>query len=887
MNLSPSINFSFLLNLFEKTRGSSLRVFPIFCALHLLACGGARGPSDEERIRNEQCTPIQSAGEFDETPFVGERAIIYSFQNIRAQINASCASCHQSPAKTNGFTYIDSWQGQEVLLNGVQQWIPGFQETADKMLASLRHENPEKRMPPAQLRNSNPEAYANLAEQIELWIKAGKPEGTFRLGEAPPPVIGKPRPVRPHRTTGLGDCIPKAKIAGTDASMDKYFEKTLTLPKYLHDTDLHTLDPLELAKTGTFAYNVEYPLWADNAEKGRWIHVPLKSVNGKWSKQSITYNPVTKQFVIPENTRFYKTFYRAVTMANKKTKMRRMETRIIVPRTPWENSLFGTYQWDESEQIATLVEAPYRDGTPWKDLVQDIVVDETKVVDGRLKMRPYAIPGRQRCLDCHLGSPGRNFVLGFDPIQINKRPWDGWARTEPAAPHDLDQVQRFIDYGILSGIKSAAELPVLEQMGASKPSNVHELRANGYMVGNCYHCHNKDGLAMAKENGIELKLGPGDIFGFNNQQKSVQIQSRRIVHQNGDLDSSHIWRKITDSPAQLGLFNQMPMHTPGSPDCKVQTLIGKWIRSFESLQAAEEWEPACKSENPFQWIDLDFTWVKSDKYVPRRDDWKNIAEGMPQKFRDLSFTPELEQKLRAEYAIGYWAKKPECKFPNVDLPKEKQRPWMMRGSEPKRPFGEIYYTTPGSYFFRNTCVKCHGPRGDGESSLARGILNWSGGKVRVANLIDGMFGNKGLNLSTFDLGGKNYSGNYLIWMAMEGTRVKFPPEVAAFMGKHGGQMLNGLREKCLSQISPEKTSSPVFMDHEVFDQVCFINNLNRKHPDLVFDEETGKPLHPEKVEEWLDRAAYNAGWAIFDFLTEAAQDRWRPGNDQCELMDSQ
>lgn len=180
-------------------------------------------------------------------------------------------------------------------------------------------------------------------------------------------------------------------------------------------------------------------------------------------------------------------------------------------------------------------------------------------------------------------------------------------------------------------------------------------------------------------------------------------------------------------------------------------------------------------------------------------------------------------------------------------------------------------------------MKCHGPRADGDSSLARGILTWSGGSVRVANLSEGMFGKKNENLRTFDLDGRNLAGQYLIWMAMEGTRVRFPPEIAAFMGKHGGQMLNGIREKCLSQISSDKPSSPQFMDHEVFNKVCFMENLEPEHPDLEFDEETNEPLHPEAVEKWLDRAAWNAGWSIFDFLRSIADKGWPLNQDECEL----
>jgi hypothetical protein len=147
-----------------------------------------------------------------------------------------------------------------------------------------------------------------------------------------------------------------------------------------------------------------------------------------------------------------------------------------------------------------------------------------------------------------------------------------------------------------------------------------------------------------------------------------------------------------------------------------------------------------------------------------------------------------------------------------------------------------------------------------------------------------MFGKAKENLRTFDFEGRNYAGPYLIWMAMEGTRVRFPPEISSYMGKHGAQMLNGIREKCLSQISSDKPSSPLFMDHEIFNRVCFMENLQPGHPDLAFDPKTNRARHPERVESWLDRGAWNAGWAIFEFLSQAAEGHWQPGNDQCETV---
>lgn len=871
-SLSTSIS-----TLIERHKGLAATL-TLLLFLPLASCSADRSLSAEESRRAEFCPPSESQHQYVETPFHGGSAEVLSFQSIRASVSTACSSCHQAPARNGGFSYIDSWQGQMQTVDGATSWYPGLSDVAEKMRDYMTHPDLSKRMPPAERRDKNPQIFLNIAHSLDLWIQSGKPNGTFKAGQAPEERRGKERPVVQRESSDLGDCVPKAKAIGFDYKLDHRFADAKELPKYLSETDLDTLDPFALAQRGTVAYNVEYPLWADNAEKGRWIHVPMAMENGALVKQAIDFDAVAGQFRIPQNTRFYKTFYRAIKLPNKKTRMRRVETRIIVARTPWQNSLFGTYQWDDSEQIATLVDAPYRDGTPWKDTIFDLTIDEKLE-----KARPYAIPGRQRCIDCHMGSPTQNFVLGFQPLQINRRPVGGGGRLDPVGESDLDQVARFISYGLLRGLKSAQELPVLELSGHGAPRNDHELRANGYTAGNCAHCHNPNGLAFTKENGIQLALGPGEIFQFNTHQKSVEVPTRRLVHQEGDLDSSHIWRKISDSQAQLGMFSQMPMHTPGSPDCRVLNVMGKWIRSFESLQAAEDWTPECKKENPFFWIDIDFTWVNSDTYIPRRNDWKDPAQGMPKKYRELRMTPSLHAEIQTEFPVGYWLKKPVCTFPTVDLPPEKQRPWMMVGNRPKRPFGEVYYTTPGSYFFRNTCMKCHGPGANGNSSLARGILNWSGGSVRVANLIDGLFGKQNENLKTFDVDGQNLAGNYLIWMAMEGTRVQFPPELSSFMGKHGGQMLNGIRDKCLAQISSDKPSSPYFTDHEIFNRVCFMDNLAPGSPDLQFNPATNKPVYPDRVEAWLDRGAWNAGWAIFEFLQEASSGHWRPSVDQCDI----
>jgi mono/diheme cytochrome c family protein len=846
-------------------------------ALLLSSCGGKYSPSEDSALRALQCPSSEKTYSYDEIEYNGGKGDgRVSFSDLKDSLNSACMGCHQAPANSGGFTYIDAYQGEVRTIGGKNQFYPGLFEIAEKVVEYTHYSDPKKRMPPEDRRGKRPETFWALGDQVQAWINAGKPNGSFSLDpNAPPPVPKKPS----FRGSESGNCTPNPDIIGFDYFKDREFANLEKLPQSLADTDLFSLDAYELAKKGTVAYSVEYPLWADNNGKGRWIHFPMKIDGLKLVRQTAKYVEGKNFFEMPENTRLYKFFYKKIKMANGRLRYRRVETRIIVVRKPWNKSLFGTYKWDESEQSATLVETPYRDGTPFKDTVFQITVDELDK-----KVRDYAIPGSQRCIDCHMGSEGQNFVIGFSPLQLHRRAFGEAGREMPTVQNEVDQVERFRKYGLIENSPPEKEWPVLEAMGTSLARNEHELRASGYTVGNCAHCHNPNGLAFSKENGVNLQLTAGAIFGFNTKTRSTQIPTRLLVHQNGTLDESHIWRKISDTSQQLGLTSQMPMNTPGGPDCRALRLIGKWIRSFESDQAALDFEPKCKKENDFKWIDQDFTTVTSDTYVPRRPDWNDPQAGMPASFKNLELTPELQKAISEEIAVGYWNKKDICEFPNKDLPPEDRRPWMMKGDQPKKPYGEVYYTTPGSWYFRTSCMKCHGANADGNSSLARGIMQWSGGKVRVADLVHGMFGNKGENLKTFDADGKNYAAQYLFWMAMEGTRVQFPPELSSFLGKHGAQMLNQMREKCLNQISSNKSSTPIFMDHEIFSRVCFVNNLSKEDPALAFDSNTNRPLNPEKVEAWLDRAAFNVGYAIFYYLKDLSQGITHPGNDQCEML---
>ncbi len=122
----------------------------------------------------------------------------------------------------------------------------------------------------------------------------------------------------------------KAKPPGEGTPIER-----LGLPEHLKDTDLFTLDSKVLAQYGVIAYSPTYPLWSDGSGKLRHVRVP--------KGEAITYNAETKQFDIPANTRFYKTFLKKVIDESGEASFRKIETRIIVSR-PDEKLEDGTLQ---------------------------------------------------------------------------------------------------------------------------------------------------------------------------------------------------------------------------------------------------------------------------------------------------------------------------------------------------------------------------------------------------------------------------------------------------------------------------------------------------------------------------------------------------------------
>jgi hypothetical protein len=363
--------------------------------------------------------------------------------------------------------------------------------------------------------------------------------------------------------SNLGTCIPEhdfpfATDRATMMDLDQKFaalkqvgvggdgppEAKLGLPLDLADTDLTTFDSDALARTGVVAFAPAYPLWSDDSGKIRYVRVPLG--------ESIAFDAATQKFKIPDNTRFYKTFLKEVVDESGQKRWKKIETRMIVARADLvdadgnhtSQALFGTYEWDEAETQATLLIDTLRNGDPFTDHLFEYELDEpaadkvratkpanlTYELEYKKLMRHYAVPGSNRCIHCHEGATTGSFVIGFTPLQINRRKLGEGGVYEAAEQDELTQLARLIDLGVITGLSSADDVVKLEDsQGARKPRNEHELKAQAYMLANCSHCHNPNGFPSVASPVLKplLNFYPGKDSGVF--QFPLELFSPRIT----------------------------------------------------------------------------------------------------------------------------------------------------------------------------------------------------------------------------------------------------------------------------------------------------------------------------------------------------------------------
>jgi mono/diheme cytochrome c family protein len=648
---------------------------------------GEAGPACAPRpsVEGAECHPALSAEPLPgrEVSGVPQDRTVFQSQ-LYAGLKSYCGGCHLAPAAAGGFSFAQGTFAVEVDQKVVDA-ITSNTEICDRDNAGNKLDPTcFPFMPPATTplgkkwskREPDPsDPLKPLVRLLKQWIATGRKD-TFTdaasAGATAPYVVSAELAAS---LTNLGTCVPDPGMVGTEpatcdqdarfAAMAKRPDgapaERLGLPLTLDQTDLTTFDSAELARSGVVAYLPAYPLWTDDAGKLRFVRVPMG--------ESIRYNKQTKQFDIPANTRFYKTFMKKVKGVDGVVRYHKIETRVIVsrPRDADGNdqSLFGTYEWNDDESQADLLTDPQYDGEPFVDKVKPIITDEaiaaevtadfkkhkirnlSYALDSRHATRRYAFPSHARCIQCHMGSPSQSFILGFTPLQLNVRPCspeaiaaDGHCeagQVEPALGDEVTQVERLTAYGVVSGYGEADLVKLEDPQGTKKQPRAlrttEELVAQGYMLGNCAHCHNPNGYPSVEHPELKpllnfLPSDTGGIYGFPFERYSPRIfrnfasdgpipyitpslRDRFGEKLNASWKPKFVpppkesgrdpqlidapWRSLiyrnVDTPFTYtddsAIYPHMPLNSPGF-DCRAPRILGEWMVSIPALQKHPE-----------------------------------------------------------------------------------------------------------------------------------------------------------------------------------------------------------------------------------------------------------------------------------------------------------
>jgi mono/diheme cytochrome c family protein len=632
------------------------------------------------------CQPIQSAQSIPQRLMARQGAPKITEQTVFVDdlfnlFRVHCGGCH-----------VDGYQGN-IHTDRVRFSVDVDQSWID----SINIEDPDYVMPTPEVGGKLPSQRATddpvneLARLLQTWYDAGRPRDLFVV---PVDSLGDESPYRlPEAMAGgltnLGTCMPEPGLYATAVdqmrAMDDKFAnmgaatqgtllQRIGLPEKLEDTDLFTFDSELLAQNGVVSYAPAYPVYNDATISLRHVRVP--------EGQSIVFHQDTQRFEIPDDTRFYRTILHKVIDTDGQERYRKLETQLIVSRADalvnasfYPTSLYGTYAWNEDETAARLVTDALRNGEPTRDRVFVYVTDAPKaeeilatkpnnpvlMLQTAHAVRRYAIPGSLGCYRCHRGSPSHSFTLGFQPLQMRRRPLGEAGVFDPVGDDELGQLERFIRCGLITGIDSADQVAGMEApQGERQYRNDNELTAQAYLFANCAHCHNPGGSATVGFPELKdvLDFQPSATGGIF--QYPLEAMSPRVSRGPGaEVPIPYITPSLVDYPVQcstlataafyrakwnnvdttgeaslqilapwrsllyrgvdtpfaysddFALFPRMPMFTAGY-DARAANAIARWMISIPARRAnpsVPEYTVAC----PSSWGD---SWKVDDSPQP-------------------------------------------------------------------------------------------------------------------------------------------------------------------------------------------------------------------------------------------------------------------------------
>lgn len=320
-----------------------------------------------------------------------------------------------------------------------------------------------------------------------------------------------------------------ARPATLDASLpDASLVDASFAPMTLAETGLYS-DPVnETLAPGVVEYTVNYPLWADGAEKRRFVYLPYVMIDT--SDMDFWH--------LPPGTKLWKEFTRDGV---------RVETRLLWKQGLTDDDWFAmSFAWNA-------------DGT-------EAIAAPNGVEDAR--GTPHDIPRATDCKTCHERSPG--FALGFAALQLDHA--EGEINLASLAAT-----------GRLSNPPAGREAPLLPL-----PGDPTAQAALGYLHGNCGPCHNESSDVQQKTPliwrlDVDSLATVEDTAAFRTAvgvAPQIQIPGYPSVIEPGDRSASAAYFRMGQRDPTNDSNVPMPPLSTEEPDGNGMAAVGEWIDSL-------------------------------------------------------------------------------------------------------------------------------------------------------------------------------------------------------------------------------------------------------------------------------------------------------------------
>ncbi len=287
-----------------------------------------------------------------------------------------------------------------------------------------------------------------------------------------------------------------------------------------------TSDP-RLSNSDMIPYELNAPLWSDNADKLRWLSLPDNANINIENDHDWTF---------PINSVLRKDF---------SLNGQRVETRLFARHT--DGTWAGySYEWNAAQTDATLLNA-----------------SKTINVNGQ----NWTFPSQTQCLQCHTAAAGQ--TLGPETAQLNR------LITDPENPtNQINQLSYLDNIGLFNASPGMPDsLPKLAQYNdlTAQPEDI----ARSYLHSNCSQCHRAGGpvqsdmdlhyaVDFSAMNICDAQPAFGDVLG-----------ATQLFTPNNTSDSIFYQRMLEASAT-----NRMPTLGTEIEDNQGLQIMSNWITSI-------------------------------------------------------------------------------------------------------------------------------------------------------------------------------------------------------------------------------------------------------------------------------------------------------------------